>query len=112
MLEYSLQWTATSGATRYELYEQKNSGSWGLAYSGASTSMLFTQPIIANYDYLVRACNNTGCTAWSAALPAMRLKNTYTANDLLGTPILRSDSNKVTEKTKYSYPFGQQENKQ
>ncbi|MCJ8272387.1 MAG: hypothetical protein MJK04_23660 [Psychrosphaera sp.] len=62
MLEYSLQWTATSGATRYELYEQKNSGSWGLVYSGASTSMLFTQPIIANYDYLVRACNNSGCT--------------------------------------------------
>jgi hypothetical protein len=75
--------------------------------------MAFTKPIIADYNYRVKACDAANqCSGWSTTLPAMRLKNTYTANDVLGTPILRSDKNTAVEKTQYSYPFGQQENKQ
>ncbi|NQZ11091.1 MAG: VCBS repeat-containing protein [Algicola sp.] len=113
MLDYTVQWTTVNGATRYELQEQTNSGSWLTAHNGLVNSMAFTQPIIANYNYRVKACNAANvCSGWSVVLPAMSLKNTYTANDVLGTPILRSDKNTTVEKTKYSYPYGQQENKQ
>jgi hypothetical protein len=112
LLDYSLQWTTASGATRYELQEQKNSGSWTLVHNGASTQILFTKPAVANYGYRVRACDNSSCIGWSAALPAMRLKETFTGNNLLGTATLRSKENRATDKAQYTYPFGQQEDKQ
>jgi hypothetical protein len=111
MLDYHLQWGSINGASRYELHESKNSGSWSSVYSGASTSMLFTQPLLAQYDYRVRACDNSGCGSWSATLAAMTPKTTFTTNDPLGTPMMRSQQNRSTDNTTHSYPYGQQADK-
>jgi hypothetical protein len=112
MLAYTMAWNGQSGATRYELHERKDNGGWSLAYTGVSTSMVFIQPLLADYDYRVRACDNTTCSSWSAIIAAMTLKATYATNDHLGTPVMHNQQSRGVDKTKYSYPFGQQENKQ
>lgn len=63
---YTVSWTAVSLATRYELDERKNGGSWitvldaGVLIWGTSAKGTGT------YDYRVRACNTAGCAAYSA----------------------------------------------
>lgn len=60
----SASWTASSGATYYELYRSSSSSfpTQTLQYSGANTSLNFT-----GTGYLrVRACNTSGCSKYRA----------------------------------------------
>ncbi|WP_444884100.1 fibronectin type III domain-containing protein [Microbulbifer sp. PSTR4-B] len=57
----NLSWSASSGATRYELQQRKDNGSWsGNVYSGSATSRTVSSLSHgSNYRYRVRACNTT-----------------------------------------------------
>ncbi|MDR6840427.1 hypothetical protein [Pseudoxanthomonas sacheonensis] len=63
---YTVSWTAVAGASRYELQERVNSGSWSQVYSGTALSQAFTGKVSGVYGYQARACNPSACGAWSA----------------------------------------------
>ncbi len=58
---YTVGWTAVSNATRYELEESANGGSWTLRYNVVATSVGFSGSPAGIYSYRVRACNVAGC---------------------------------------------------
>ncbi|TXH12199.1 MAG: RHS repeat protein [Gammaproteobacteria bacterium] len=62
---YTVSWTASSGATGYQLEEAVSGGAWTSAYSGASLSLAVMGKPAGNHGYRVRACLNAGCSAWS-----------------------------------------------
>jgi hypothetical protein len=53
-------------ATRYELQEQVNGGTWGLIQNTSAISRSITGKGNGTYGYRVRACNVGGCSAFSA----------------------------------------------
>jgi YD repeat-containing protein len=63
---YSVQWTARAGATSYELQESTSAGAWQSIYTGSAVSRSITGKTSGPYSYRARACNGTGCSAWSA----------------------------------------------
>lgn len=62
---YTVSWTAVSGATSYQLGEQVNSGAWSTIYNGTATSIGLTGRAPATYRYRAMACNAGGCSAYS-----------------------------------------------
>ncbi|MEM7220375.1 MAG: hypothetical protein AAF515_18580 [Pseudomonadota bacterium] len=65
-----VDWSASNGATRYELHRRNGSGTGSLVADTASTSYADNNatPLTA-YEYRARACNDDGCsgyTAWEA----------------------------------------------
>lgn len=67
---YTISWTLASGTvTRYELFEATNSSFSGetLAYSGTSIQPTLVGRTNNSYYYRVRACNDSGCSATTAA---------------------------------------------
>ncbi len=62
---YSVSWNAVSTATSYELVEKKNNSSWVTVHSSNIRSKLLTGRGSATYYYRVRACNISGCGAYS-----------------------------------------------
>ena len=62
---YTVSWTASSGATGYELQEAASGGAWTTVYTGTGTSQAFSGKAAGNYGYRVRACLNAGCSSWS-----------------------------------------------
>ena len=75
---YRVSWTASSGATRYELQEKSGSGSFGNVYRGSGTSRNITGKANGTYSYRVRACNST-CGDWSST-------GTVRVGDLTASP--------------------------
>ncbi len=63
---YTVSWSAISQATRYELHEQRNGGSWTQISNGAGGSKAITGKASGTYGYRVRGCNDHGCAGWSA----------------------------------------------
>ena len=64
---YTLKWGPSEGATRYELQERVDGGAWSLVpTAGASTSVAFAGRPDGGYEYRVRACDGSGCGAWTA----------------------------------------------
>ncbi|WP_444903243.1 fibronectin type III domain-containing protein [Microbulbifer sp. CnH-101-E] len=57
----NISWAASSGATRYEVQQRKDNGSWsGNIYSGSSTSTTVSSLSHGStYRFRVRACNTT-----------------------------------------------------
>ncbi|WP_444882874.1 fibronectin type III domain-containing protein [Microbulbifer sp. PSTR4-B] len=57
----SISWAASSGATRYEVQQRKDNGSWsGNIYSGSSTNTTVSSLSHGStYRFRVRACNTT-----------------------------------------------------
>ena len=64
---HTVSWGAVTGATHYKLHTRLNAGAWGTAERLTGTSRTFTRPP-GDWDYQVRACNNTACSAWSETL--------------------------------------------
>lgn len=62
---YTVSWTASAGATGYQVEEAVSGGAWTSAYSGAGLSLAVSGKPAGNYGYRVRACLNAGCSAWS-----------------------------------------------
>ncbi len=64
---YTVSWTAPSGATSYQLEESANGGTWTLVQNAAAVSKAYTGKADGAYSYRVKACNAAGCSAYSAA---------------------------------------------
>ncbi|WP_249474657.1 RHS repeat protein [Luteimonas galliterrae] len=64
---YNVSWSAISGATGYTLEESTNGGAWTAAYTGLNLSKAYTGKSAGSYGYRIKACNEFGCSAYSAA---------------------------------------------
>lgn len=62
--DYAINWSASSGAGRYELEERFGSGAWTQLYSGPSLTHAISGRSGGSYYYRVRACA-ADCSAWS-----------------------------------------------
>ena len=65
LIEYFVNWTATSGATYYDLQQERNSVTT-IIYSGPG--LAFSDVGGLTRTFWIRACNTTGCSAWSGPL--------------------------------------------
>ena len=63
---YTVNWTAVSAATTYQLQERVAGGSWSVVYNAGGTSSAISGKGYSTYDYQVRACNAGGCGAYSS----------------------------------------------
>lgn len=64
---YSVTWTAVATATRYELQERSGTGSWPAPiHNGTGTSKAVSNKATGSWGYRIRACNDAGCSAYSA----------------------------------------------
>lgn len=64
---YTVSWTAVTAATAYQLQESVNGGTYATIQDAASTSMARTGRQNGTWSYRVRACNPSGCAAYSTA---------------------------------------------
>ena len=64
---YTVTWDASTGATRYELEEKHDAGSWTRRHNGAATRAAFTGKAPGIYRYRAKACNAAGCSPATAA---------------------------------------------
>jgi YD repeat-containing protein len=62
---YSITWSSSTGATRYELWESYFGGSFSKVYDGSNTFKGFNNKPAGEYVYKVKACNAGGCSAFS-----------------------------------------------
>ena len=62
---YTVEWNATTAAGSYELQQRAGTGAWQNLYSGSQRSHSVSGNANGSYGYRVRACNATGCGAWS-----------------------------------------------
>lgn len=62
---FTISWTAVSGATSYYLTTQPNGGAWAYLTSISSSSLATSVGSSGTYAYAVEACNISGCSAWS-----------------------------------------------
>ena len=63
---WRVDWNATAGASYYEVQMKVGTGTTNPLYSGANTFV--TGPGIGTRQFWVRACNTSGCSAWSSPL--------------------------------------------
>lgn len=63
--DFALSWSATSGATAYEVQQQPAGGSWSTVYSGGNTTTTISGRTSGTWCYRVRASNTGGMTNWS-----------------------------------------------
>ena len=64
---YTITWGSATGATRYELQQSLNGGSWTVvSTTDGSTSSGFTGQASGEYHYRARSCHASGCGGWSA----------------------------------------------
>lgn len=63
---YTLSWGSVATATRYELSQRLNGGTFSTIYNGASTSSSVSGRTPGTWEYRVRGCNVGGCGPWSA----------------------------------------------
>jgi len=65
--KYTISWSASSGATSYQLQESTDGSTYTVIWTGPGTSQLYTKAATQQmFYYQVRACNASGCSAWSA----------------------------------------------
>ncbi len=65
---YSVSWGASSGTvTAYKLQERYNGGGWSTIQSSTSRSRSFNKSPSRYYDYRVKACNQSSCSAYTAS---------------------------------------------
>ncbi|MGY6517588.1 MAG: hypothetical protein ACXIUZ_02630, partial [Lysobacteraceae bacterium] len=62
---FSVTWGGVATATRYELQERLNSGSWSLVQNTAATSRAVSGKGNGTWRYRARACNMAGCSSYS-----------------------------------------------
>ncbi|MEV5117776.1 wall-associated protein [Stenotrophomonas indicatrix] len=64
---YSVSWSASAGAERFELDESANGGAWTQVHNAVGQSKGFTGKPGGSFNYRVRACNPVGCTSYSGS---------------------------------------------
>lgn len=63
---YTVSWTTVATTTSYEIQESANGGSWAPLYTGTATSKAVSGKATGSYRYRGRACNGSGCSAYSS----------------------------------------------
>jgi len=82
---YTVSWTAVAGAATYQLDQRKDGGAWTTTHN-AGTSKALSGQAAGSYQYRVRACNTSGCSAYSG------LTTTVVSVVALGVPTLSAPS--------------------
>ena len=62
---YTISWSASTGASRYELWESVFDGAFSKVYDGSGTSKVFSNKPNGEYTYKAKACNGSGCSGFS-----------------------------------------------
>lgn len=62
---YTLLWSASAGATSYQLQEDQRGQGFVMIYTGTLTATTLQRNVLGTYTYRVRACNAAGCSAYS-----------------------------------------------
>lgn len=62
---YTISWSTSARATRYELWESRFGGGFTRIYNGSSTARSFNSQPAGEYRYKVKACNAGGCSGFS-----------------------------------------------
>lgn len=62
---YTISWSSSTGATRYELWESYYGGSYSKVYDGSNTAKSFSSKPAGEYTYKAKACNTAGCSGYS-----------------------------------------------
>lgn len=65
---FTVSWSAVSGATNYRLQEQFNGGSFGEIYAGPNTSTARTNLAAGQWCYRAHAWNGAGISNWSSTV--------------------------------------------
>src|SRR5690606_19790056 len=63
---FTARWTGVAASTGYHLRQRKDGGSWSDIYEGGALSKAVSGLTDGTYDYQVKACNDGGCSAYSA----------------------------------------------
>lgn len=63
--DYSISWSSSAGATRYELWESRFGGAFSKVYDGSSTLKYFSSKPGGEYTYKAKGCNSGGCSGFS-----------------------------------------------
>ncbi|MCA0899162.1 FG-GAP-like repeat-containing protein [Microbulbifer agarilyticus] len=81
---FTVSWGASTGAvTKYELYQQKDGGSWSSIYSGTGLSKAVSGLGDGDYAFRVRACNTVGSYTTCSGY---KTSGTATVANVPGTP--------------------------
>jgi YD repeat-containing protein len=62
---YSISWSSSTGATRYELWESFFGSAFSKVYDGTNTVKSFSNKPDGEYRYKAKACNAAGCSGYS-----------------------------------------------
>jgi len=62
---YTVSWTASTNATRYELESNLAGGAWSVAHNGTGRTYSVSAQGAGVRSYRVRGCQGTTCGAWS-----------------------------------------------
>lgn len=62
---YTVSWSGVANAASYPLYQSVNGGAWTLVQNNASTSWTASGEGDGQYNYLVSACDISGCSSQS-----------------------------------------------
>lgn len=68
---FSISWSASAGATRYELWQSIYGGSFTKVYDGPNRSKSFSNKPNGEYTYRAKACNAIGCSGYSPSVFVM-----------------------------------------
>ena len=63
--DYSISWSSSERATRYELWESFSGGAFSKVYDGSNTLKNFSSKSGGEYTYKAKACNAGGCSGFS-----------------------------------------------
>lgn len=62
---YSISWSASTGASSYELWESVFGSAFSKVHDGPATSKSFSNQPNGEYNYKAKACNVAGCSGFS-----------------------------------------------
>ncbi|GGK03217.1 hypothetical protein GCM10011394_10360 [Luteimonas terricola] len=63
---YTVSWTTSPIASKYQLQERQGAGGWTTIHDAAGTSKAVSGKAAGSWGYQVRACSATTCGNWSA----------------------------------------------
>ena len=63
---WTVSWSASTGASYYELWESLNDATWAKVYSGSATSRYIPKTLSGTFKYRAKACNVLGCSPYTA----------------------------------------------
>ena len=86
-LPFTVNWTAVTGAVRYELERSINGGAFARIYNGSALSSTMSHLTAASLAFRARACNKYGNCGNYSATQTVRIDPA-----IVGTPVISLDS--------------------